>query len=118
MVPAVFGVAIFRYPVATDRELVVAEHIDHRDFAYDGTEEVGALHHTGRDKEPAIATPIDCQARGVRIVVGDESFGGGDEVVEDVLFLLQHSCLVPVLAILVATAQIRYGIDASVLYPQ
>ena len=48
----------------------------------------------------------------------DQVFGGGDEVVEDVLLFLQHAGAVPVFAKLAAAAQVGDGIDAAVLHPE
>ena len=45
----------------------------------------------------------------VGVLVVDQPFGRGDEVVEDVLLLAEHSGLVPVLAVFAAAAEIGDG---------
>ena len=42
-------------------------------------------------------------------------FRGGDEVVEDVLFLLEHARLVPRLAVFAAAAYVRRRVDTAPL---
>ncbi len=44
--------------------------------------------------------------------------GGGDHVVKDILFLVEHAGAVPVFAELGAAAQIGDGVDAAVLHPE
>jgi len=39
-------------------------------------------------------------------VVGDEVFGGSEEVVKDVLLVLEHRRLMPRLAVLISAAQV------------
>ena len=48
----------------------------------------------------------------------DEPLGGGDEVVENVLFLEFRAGLVPSLAIFAAAAEVGLGEDAAHLHPR
>ena len=52
------------------------------------------------------------------VVVGDEPLGGGDEVVEDVLFFQLDAGLVPGFAVLAAAAEAGLGVDAAHLHPE
>jgi hypothetical protein len=51
----------------------------------------------------------------VRVLLRDQVLGGGDEVVEDVLLLLQHPRAVPVLAERGAAPEVGHGVEAALL---
>ena len=53
----------------------------------------------------------------VSMFFGDEVLGGGDHVVEDVLFFVEHAGAVPVFTELGTPAQVGDGVDAAVLHP-
>ena len=54
----------------------------------------------------------------VGIFLRDQVFGGGDEIVEHVLFFLEHAGAMPVFAKLSAAAKVGDGVDAAVFHPQ
>ena len=78
-------------PVAAGGELVEAQHVHHADGRQAGAEQVGPLRHARADEQAAVAAALDGQLVGLRVLVGDQPLGRGDEVVEDVL-LLQLAC--------------------------
>ena len=53
----------------------------------------------------------------VGILLGNQVFGGGDEIVEYILFFLQHAGLMPVFSELGAAAKVGDRKDASVFEP-
>src|SRR5207247_9889769 len=68
-------------------------------------------------EEAAVAAPLDGQLFPRRPSARHQPTRGGDEVVEDVLFLLQHSRPVPVLAVLTAPAQVGQGEEPAAVEP-
>ena len=113
----VFGVAVFGGPEAAEFEALIAQHIEQRIAAPDGAEEIGALGHGRAHEQAAVGAAADGEVLGRGVVVGDEVFGGGDEVVEDVLLVLEHGGLVPGLAVFVAAAQVGQREEAALLHP-
>ena len=112
-----FGAAVLRYPVAADGELVVPEHVGNGDLADNGAEEPGPLEHTGGNEQPAVTPASYGKLFGAGVLVCDEAFGGGDEVVKDVLLFVEHAGLVPGLAVFPTASHIGDGIYAAVLKP-
>ncbi len=60
---------------------------------------------------------MDRELLGAGVVVLDEPLGGGDEVVEDVLFAVFDSLLVPVFAVFAAAAKIGDGEHPAEFHP-
>ena len=78
-----------------DREFVVTQHVHHTDSRQADGIEVGALHLAGADQQSAVRTARDGEFVLRGILAGDEILGRRDEIIEDVLFVLQHPGLVP-----------------------
>src|SRR5262249_25751087 len=53
-----------------------------------------------------------------RVAVADQVLGGGAEVVEHVLLLVEHARLVPLLTVLAAAAETGRRVDAATLEPR
>src|SRR5262249_60687642 len=68
-------------------------------------------------QEAAVAGPTNCQPVGRGVLLLDKPFGGGNEIVEDVLLLLEHARVMPGFAKLSASTQVRQGIDAAARNP-
>ncbi len=106
--------SIFHTPAPADGELVEAQHV-HDPHGREGDPiELRPLGYAGTDEQSAVGRPGDGQCRRRGVFFLDEIFGGGDEVVEDVLLLLQHPGLVPSVAVFTASPQIRHRVDAVV----
>ena len=82
-----------------------------------GPEQVRALGQAGADQQAAVGAAADGEFGRGRVAIGDQPFGGGDEVVEDVLLVVLLARLVPRLAVLAAAAQVGDGQDAARLQP-
>ena len=102
-------------PAPADGELVVAEHVHHAHGRKAHGIEVRTLHLAGADQQSAVRAAVDGQLVRRRVFSGDQVLGGGDEVVEDVLLVLEHAGLVPLLAVLRAAAQVGDAVDAALL---
>ena len=96
---------------------MVPQHIGNGDLADDGTKETGPLEHAGSDEQSAIASASYGELFRICIFIFDEPFGGGDEVVKDVLLFVEHPCLVPFFAVLSTSSQVCDGIYAAQLEP-
>src|SRR6185437_12075809 len=100
-----------------DQELLVAQHVQQRVAADDGAVKVRALGHGRTHKQAPVASAFDGQPRRIGVMVLDEPFSGGKEIVEDVLLLLPHAGVVPLLAKLPATAKVGQRKYTAVLRP-
>ncbi len=87
-------------------------------WARTAAKSVGALELAGGDEEASVGAAVDGEAGGGGVAVGDEEFGRGDEVVEDVLLVLAGAGLVPPFAELAAAAEGGLGEDAAELHPE
>ena len=96
---------------------MVAQHVEDADRRQGRCEEVGPLVQRRADQETAVAAALDRDPSGARVALGDQPFGGGDEVVEDVLLVLLGAGEVPVAAVLPAAAQVRDRQHAAHLEP-
>ena len=114
----VVGRAVLGDPQFGDQEMVIADHVEQRHLADHGAEEVGTLRDHGAHEQAAVGAALDGEVLLVGVLFGDQLLGGGDEVVEDVLLLVEHAGAVPVLAELAAAAQVGHGEDAAVLEPE
>jgi hypothetical protein len=70
--------------------------------------------HAPTSNPPLLPPPI--ASFGVEVFVVDQVLGRGDEIVEYVLFRVQHSTFVPFLAVFAAAAQIGDRIDAATFF--
>ena len=114
----VLGRAVLGHPVRRHQEAVVAQHVEQWIGADHRPEQLRPLRQGGADQEASVRSPRDREPRRARVLAGDQPLGGGDEVVEDVLLLVEHPRLVPRLAELPATAQVRHREHAAVLDPE
>ncbi len=94
------------------------DHVEQRDLADDGAEQVGALGDHGAHEQASVGAALDGEVILVGILFGDQVLGGGDHVIEDILFFVEHAGAVPVFAELGAAAQVGDGEDAAVLHPE
>ena len=114
----VFGGAVLRDPEFRDQEILVAQHVEQRDLADHGAEQVRTLRDHRAHQQAAIRSALDGEVIFVGDLVGDQEFGGGDEVVENILLFVQHAGAMPVFAELGAAAQVGHGVDAAMLQPE
>ncbi len=97
---------------------MVAHHIHYAYSGYCHCEQVGTLVDNGSHEQAAVAAAFDGEKFGACPVVAYHVFGGGDKVVEYVLFLHFCACFVPSLAVFAAASQVCRGVYAAVLEPQ
>src|ERR1017187_3328001 len=117
---ALLGVArrsVFGHPVGADLEFLIADHVEQREAADHRAEQLGALGESRAHQQAAVRCALNGDPFGFGVVVGDEPTGGADEIVEDVLLLLEHPPVVPLLAELRAPAQVGHREDATHLRP-
>jgi len=81
------------------------------------TEQVRPLRERRADQQAAVAASEDRQPLGVRVVLADQVFRRGDEVVEHICLRRFGAGLVPFLAVLAAAAQVRDRVHAAHLEP-
>lgn len=113
----VVGGSIVIYPEASGGEFLKSEHVHNPDGGETSAKEVGTLIHTSADEETAVATASDGEFGGFCVTVFDQPFGGGNEVVKDVLFAEFGAGFVPSLAVFAAAAKVCLGIDAAHFHP-
>src|ERR1700761_86922 len=75
------------------------------------------LGHRRAHQQPAIRPPPDSQVRRIRVFLVDQVVRRREEIVEYVLFLAEHPGLMPLLAVLAATAHIRHRKPSALLQP-
>ena len=113
----VIGRAVFGGPPLADQEILETDHIEQGKAAPDGAEHFRMLGHSGAHEKAAVGASTNREVvnRGVFFI--DQILGRGEEVVEDVLLVLEHSGLVPFFAVLATSAQIGLGEEAALLKP-
>lgn len=111
------GEAVFGLPGPSDGEFLEADHVHDTDGREACAEEAGALGEAGTDEEAAIGSSGDGELRGGGVFFGNEVFGAGDEVIEDVLLFQFHSGLVPVLTVFATSAKVGDYVDAAHVEP-
>ena len=109
--------AIVADPSPSYRELVKSKHVQNSHRRQTSPKEIRPLRHARADKQPAVAGPVNRQLLRARVFVRDQPFRGSDEVVEHILLFGLHPCLMPLLAILPAPAEIWNGVNASHFHP-
>ena len=77
--------------------------------------EVWTLGHDGSDQQSPVASPGYGELLVRRVALFHEVIARGKEVVEHVLFVQEHACLVPGLPKLPSAAQVGHGVDATTL---
>ena len=97
---------------------MVPQHVEQRHLDHDGAEQVGALGEHRAGEEPAVGPTAHRQSRGRGIALRDQPLRGGNAVVEGVLLPLQHSRLVPRLAVLPAAPQVGHRQHPAPLEPE
>jgi len=105
-------------PVPGAQEFVITHHVQQRHLGDAGGEEVRPLGHGRADEQAAIGAAENGELLRPRVPFSDQPLGGGDEIIENVLFLLQHAGAVPVFPLLAAAAQIGQGVEAAGLEPR
>src|SRR5690348_3685337 len=100
----IVGGAVFRYPEWGDQKPMVAHHIQQRHGTDHGLKESRPLCQGCADEQSPIAATYDRQRSRLSPPIRDEPLRCRDEVIKDVLLALQHTGLVPFLAILTAAA--------------
>ena len=95
---------------------MVAEHVHHADRRQADAEQVGTLHFAGTHQQAAVRTARDGEFLRRGIFVGNEVFGRCDEIIENILFFVQHAALVPLFSVFQAAAQVGYAINAALFH--
>ena len=113
----ILGGAVLGGPGAAHLEVLVAQHVEQRIAAPDGSEEVRPLGHGRSHQQAAVRPAPDGEILGRGVLVGDEIFGRAEPIVEDVLLVGEHGGLVPGLAVLVAAAKVGEREPSSLLQP-
>src|SRR5207244_6965408 len=90
------------------------QHADQRDH---GGEKVRPLGHRAADQNAASAAAEDAESRAGGVVLRDEIFGTGDEVLPGVGLGRLVARLVPVVAVDAAAAHVGDSVDAAALEP-
>lgn len=109
---------VFGRPAPADGEKVVAQHVHHADRRQADGEQVGALHFAGTHQQSAVRAAGDGQLFARGILLGDEEFGRRDEIVEDLLLAVEHTSLVPPLAVFRTAAQVDVHHHAALLHEE
>ena len=113
----VFRRAVLGDPQLGDLEILIAQHVEQRHLADDGSEQVGPLRDHHAHQQAAIAAATNGHVLLVGVTLFLQILGRGDEVVEHILLLIEHAGAMPVLAELGAAAQVRHGKDAAAIEP-
>src|SRR5205807_10644228 len=98
-------------------EFFKSKHVHNANNRQRDTVKIGALRHAPSNEQSAVAAAADREFRRRRVFVVDQVLGRGDEIIEDVLFDVQHSGFVPFLAVLAATAQVGQRVNAAHFHP-
>ena len=94
-----------------------AQHIHYPDGGKSAGEEFGTLVGDRPNQKTAITAAKNRQMFGGREFLLNEIFGGGDEVIENVLFLQSHAGFVPLFAVLVSAPQVGDGVNSAFFHP-
>ena len=119
-IPELIGVVrrtILWNPEPPDGEEVVPQHVRHGHATDRGAEQIRPLHHDGADEQPTVASAFDREARRAGVALPDQELRRRDEIVEHVLFPLEHSRSMPGLAVLAAAAKVRQRKHAAAIQP-
>ena len=108
--------AVLNSPTPTDRKLVVAQHIEYTHCGQADSIEIRALHLASTHQQTTIRATCDSQLLRRGVTLSDQILGSRDEVIEYVLLVFEHTCFVPLLAILTATTQRHLSIDTALLH--
>src|SRR5258708_17615955 len=100
------GRAVVRSPGPADGEFVKAQHVHHPNFRQSDPEEIRSLGEARANQKAAIAAAANRQLRSRSVLVGDEPFGGANEIIEDILLFESCSRLVPLFAVLATAPQV------------
>ena len=89
-----------------DCEFMESEHVGDGDLIDNNRKQLRPLISTSANQQAAIRATHDGGVRRICQAGLLEMFGGGDEIVEDVLLLLLDTHMMPVLAKLTTTSQV------------
>src|SRR3954470_4516263 len=92
-----------------------ADHVERADHRHDRREEIRPLGHRPADEDATRTAAHDAEPRAGRVLVRDQVFGGGDEVLPGVGLGGLVARLVPVVAVYAAAAHVRHRVDAAAL---
>ena len=95
---------------------MIAKHIQHTYCGQADCIQVGTLHLASTHQQTTIRATGDSQLLRRGVTLSDQILGSCDEVVKNVLLVFEHTCLVPLLAILAATTQRYLSIDTALLH--
>src|SRR3954469_16555909 len=95
-----------------------ADHVKRADDWHDRREKIRALGHRPADEDAARAAAHDAKPRARRVLLRDQVFRGGDEVLPGVGLRRLVARLVPVVAVDAAAANVRPRVDAAALEPR
>src|SRR5262249_33457601 len=98
-------------------EFVKAQHVHYANGRQRGAEQIGSLREASADEQSAVAAAADGQLRRRRIFIGDQPFGGGDEIVKHVLLLRLCPGQVPLLTVFGPASQIGRRVNSAHPHP-
>ena len=106
------------HPKAARRKFMKAQHVHHSHSRQAGAEQFRTLSHASSDQQPTITPPLNGKFLGTRVLASDQPFGGGDEVVKNILLVVFDTRFVPLLTILTPATQVRDRKDATHFQPR
>ena len=106
-------IAVIPDPELSAREAGEAQHVHDADAGKGRSEQVRPLVSDCRNQQPAIGFALDREAVRRGDAFAFQIFGGGDEIVEDVLLVREPPGIVPRSAVFPAATQIGNGVGAA-----
>ena len=111
-------VAVLVGPQLGDQEVREADHVQQRHRAPHGSAEIRTLSQRCADEQPAVRAAGDAQPIATRSAAGHQPIRRRVEVVEHVLLVLPPAGVVPLLALLQATAESGNGEQPTLRAPR
>ena len=96
--------AVITRPSPTNRELLEPQHIHYPDGRQRRPVEIGPLSHAHADQQSAIAATTNAELWLTCVLLRNQVFGGGDEIIEDILFDVFLTRFMPLLAVFASPA--------------
>src|SRR6185437_9919204 len=103
--------------VSAVRVQLVAEHVVDPDVTDHRPAKLRVLYQRRSHQQPAIAAAGDSEMPRRGPAGGDQRLRRRGEIVEDILFGSEPALAVPCFAELIATAEVRHGVNAASLEP-
>jgi len=110
----IFTAAVVTGPGPADGEFLEAQHIHHANGRNGCGKEFRPLVHNCSDQCASVASAVNRESVAAGIFFADQIFACSDEIIKDILFVLQHATLVPLLTVFAAATQVGHGINATV----